>query len=52
MIIIDKYIREQLEDIEDADIALARSKKPNRKLYSSSDVQKFLGARDNTKSQN
>lgn len=42
---IEQYIREAQEDIEDAEIALARMKNPDRKLYTSEEVKERLEAR-------
>ena len=42
---IEEYIREQLEDIEDAEEALRRKNNPNRTFYTSEEVQKILEER-------
>ncbi len=42
---IENYVRMELEDQENADIALERRNQPNKKLYSSDDVQKALKVR-------
>lgn len=42
---IEQYIREAREDIEDAEIALARMKNSDRKLYTSEEIKERLEAR-------
>ena len=42
---IEGYIREAEQDIEDAEIALARMKSPNRKFYTSEEIKERLEAR-------
>ena len=42
---IEEYIREQLEDIEDAEEDLIRKNNPNRTFYTSEEVQKILEER-------
>ncbi|KJW03417.1 MULTISPECIES: hypothetical protein, partial [Rickettsia] len=41
-VVIKNYLRELKEDREDAEIALARSNNPNKKLYSSEEAAKLL----------
>ena len=43
---IEEYIKEAEQDIEDAEIALARTKSPDRKFYTSEEVKERLEARD------
>jgi len=42
---LESYIREHLEDLEDAEIALASMNDPNRKLYTSEEVEAKLQER-------
>ena len=42
---LKKYLTEVLEDIEDSEIALARSKNPNRKVYTSEEFAKLVEER-------
>lgn len=42
---IEGYIKEAEQDIEDAEIALARTKSPDRKFYTSEEVKERLEAR-------
>lgn len=42
---VEQYIREAEQDIEDAEIALARMKSPDRKFYSSEEIKERLEAR-------
>ncbi|OZG31668.1 ribbon-helix-helix domain-containing protein [Rickettsia endosymbiont of Culicoides newsteadi] len=42
---IESYIKEQLQDIEDAEDALARMKNPNRKFYTSEEMKQKLKER-------
>ena len=42
---IEQYIKETELDIEDAEIALARMKSPDRKFYTSEEVKERLEAR-------
>ena len=42
---IEEYIKEAEQDIEDAEIALARTKSPDRKFYTSEEVKERLEAR-------
>ncbi|XVN43288.1 MAG: hypothetical protein RCG15_03135 [Candidatus Rickettsia vulgarisii] len=42
---IEAYVRELREDIEDAEIALARKNSPNRKFYTSEEMKKKLEER-------
>jgi len=42
---VEQYIREAEQDIEDAEIALARMKSPDRKFYSSEEIKEKLEAR-------
>ena len=42
---IEGYIKEAEQDIEDAEIALARTKSPDRKIYTSEEVKERLEAR-------
>ncbi len=42
---IESYIKEQLEDIEDAEDALVRIKSPNRKFYTSEEMKQRLEER-------
>ena len=39
---IENYIREELEDIEDAEIALERIRNPNRKFLTLEEVNEIL----------
>lgn len=39
------YLQELREDLEDAEIALARMKKPNRKFYTSEEMKQRLEER-------
>jgi len=39
---IEEYIRDAEQDIEDAEIALARMKNPDRKFYTSEEVKSFI----------
>ncbi len=42
---VENYIREQIEDIQDAEEALASMNDPNRILYSSHEVDEMLKKR-------
>ena len=42
---IESYIKEAEQDIEDAEIALARMNEPNRKFYTSEEMKERLEAR-------
>jgi len=42
---IEGYIKDAEQDIEDAEIALARTKSPDRKFYTSEEVKERLEAR-------
>ena len=42
---IEGYIKEAEQDIEDAEIALARTKSPDRKFYTSEEMKERLEAR-------
>jgi predicted transcriptional regulator len=42
---VEQYIREAEQDIEDAEIALARMKSPDRKFYTSEEIKERLEAR-------
>ena len=42
---IEEYIRDAEQDIEDAEIALARMESPNRKFYTSEEIKERLEAR-------
>ena len=39
---IEGYIKEAEQDIEDAEIALARTKSPDRKFYTSEEIRNFI----------
>ena len=42
---IEEYIRDAEQDIEDAEIALARMNEPNRKFYTSEEMKQRLEER-------
>ena len=44
---IKQYIVEQLEDMEDAEIALQRINDPSQKFYTSDEVDEILNSRRN-----